>query len=238
MIRRTRMLLWGTMLMIPGISFASGQQVFTVMSHPVISTLLLVMGFVGLILEIFSPGFGPFAVLSLLGFGLFFATALSVRDQATLPLILFVLGLIFAAIEMMIPGFGLPGIAGILLIAAGVVFSFENVAVGLQAMSAAIVVTAVVVFFLVKAGVKSPVFDRIRLALNFTDKSGYVSTSDKKDLVGATGPALTNLRPSGVAEFFDTPVDVVSEGEFITKGEAVTVIRVEGARIIVRRNQL
>lgn len=236
--RRTRVCLWLMLLMLPTVVFASGNQIFQVLANPVISTLLLVIGFVGLILEIFTPGFGPFAVLSLLGFGLFFATVLTVRDQTWLPLILFVLGLMFAVIEMTIPGFGLPGITGIVLIAAGVVFSFESVAVGLQAMSVAIIVTAIVVFFLIRAGIRSPVFDRIRLALNFTEKSGYVSTSDKNQFVGAEGEAITNLRPSGIAELLDQPVDVITEGEFIPKGDQVTVVRVEGSKIIVRRSAL
>ena len=237
MSKNKRLLLWSFLMLTPVLVFASGNQVLRFLSNPVIGTFLLVLGFVGLVLEIFSPGFGPFAVMSLIGFGLFFASAFTVRDASTLPLILFVLGLIFAAIELMIPGFGLPGVAGIILIAAGVVFTFENIAVGLQAMSAAIIVTAIVVFFLVRAGVRSPMFDKVRLALNFTDNSGYVSTADKKNLAGQDGVAVTNLRPSGVAEILDKPVDVdvVTEGEFISKGDRITVVRVEGARIIVRR---
>lgn len=49
----------------------AAQQALQVLSHPVIAIVLLIMGFVGLVLEILTPGFGPFAVLSLLGFGLF-----------------------------------------------------------------------------------------------------------------------------------------------------------------------
>lgn len=237
MTRQNKILLWSTLLFLPTVAHASGSgSVMQFLSHPIVSTLLLVLGFVGLVLEIFTPGFGPFGVASLIGFGLFFAAAWSGQDPSALPLILFVLGLIFGAVELMVPGFGLPGIAGIVLIAAGVVFSFEDTLVGLQAMSAAIIVTMVVVVLMVRAGFKSPIFDKVKLALNFTDKSGYVSSSDKSHFVGMTGEAITNLRPAGTVEIAEEPVDVVTEGEFIEKGEPVHVIRVEGAKIIVRRS--
>lgn len=215
---------------------SAGQQMLAVLSHPVITTLLLILGFVGLVLEILTPGFGPFAVLSLLGFGLFFAASIAgATDITMMPLLLFILGMVFLVIELMVPGFGLPGIAGILLIAAGVVLSFRDLATGLQSISAALIVTMIVVVFLVRAGMKSPLLDHIRLVLNFTDQHGYVSTSSKREFEGEAGIAQTNLRPAGTAILLDRPVDVITEGEFIHKGESVTVVRVEGAKIIVRR---
>ena len=214
----------------------AAQQALQDLSHPVIAIVLLIMGFVGLVLEILTPGFGPFAVLSLLGFGLFFASTLSGSSHVTmLPLILFILGLVFIIIELMVPGFGLPGIAGILLLAAGVVLSFKDLSVGLQSMSAALIVTSIIVFFLVRAGMKSPMLDHIRLIMNFSDQTGYVSSSSKKEFEGTEGIAQTNLRPAGTAVLLERPMDVITEGEFIRKGETVTVVRVEGAKIIVRR---
>lgn len=215
---------------------APGQQLLRVLSHPVVLILLLIIGFIGLVLEILTPGFGPFAVLSLLGFGLFFMTTIAVGAGVTMmPLLLFILGMVFLVIELIVPGFGLPGIAGILLIAAGVVLSFPHIAVGLQAMSAALIVTMIVVVFLVRAGMKSPLLDHIRLVMNFSDQTGYVSSSSKKEFVGQEGIAQTNLRPAGTAVFNNQSVDVITQGEYVQKGEPITAIRVEGAKIIVRR---
>ncbi len=50
----------------------------------------------------------------------------------------------------------------------------------------------------------------------------------------ARGPALTQLRPSGVALINGQRVDVVTEGGLIERGAAVKVVTVEGARIVVR----
>jgi membrane-bound serine protease (ClpP class) len=42
------------------------------------------------------------------------------------------------------------------------------------------------------------------------------------------------LRPAGIADFEGQRVDVVSDGEFIAAGDPITVIRVDGNRIVVR----
>ena len=58
---------------------------------------------------------------------------------------------------------------------------------------------------------------------------------EEAGLVGEQGPVLTELRPSGSALLEGHPVDVVSEGAFIAKGELVRVISVQGSRVVVRR---
>ena len=62
-----------------------------------------------------------------------------------------------------------------------------------------------------------------------------VSAETKGDLVGKTGEVLTELRPSGSILLEGSPVDVVSEGAFLEKGEQVQVIAVQGSRVIVRK---
>jgi membrane-bound serine protease (ClpP class) len=51
----------------------------------------------------------------------------------------------------------------------------------------------------------------------------------------ATGVALTDLRPSGIATIDGERVDVVTEGEHIAEGESIEVVRDEGYRHVVRR---
>lgn len=205
-------------------------------AHPLISTLLLIIGSVALVMEVLTPGFGPFGLVSLLAFGLFFASSLGHNDPSIIPLVLFILGIIFGFIEMMVPGFGLPGIAGIILVTAGIAMSYNNLMVGLQAVSVAIVVTAIAIYVLVRMGARSPVIDKIRHHLNFTEKSGYTTSAQHVDLVGKKGIAISNLRPSGIAEFDGIRYDVVTEGGFIDRGDEVTVLSAHGARILVGRN--
>ncbi|HMJ05412.1 MAG TPA: NfeD family protein [Chthoniobacterales bacterium] len=50
---------------------------------------------------------------------------------------------------------------------------------------------------------------------------------------GATGTALTTLRPSGKARFGEHVFDVVTEGDFIAAESAVAVVSTDGMRIVV-----
>ena len=54
-------------------------------------------------------------------------------------------------------------------------------------------------------------------------------------LVGATGLALSDLRPGGFAQIGRRRVDVVTQGDYIRVGEPVEVIADEGYRRVVRR---
>jgi membrane-bound serine protease (ClpP class) len=56
-----------------------------------------------------------------------------------------------------------------------------------------------------------------------------------RSLTGATGLAVTDLRPSGAAEVGGHRVDVVTEGEFVRAGEQIVIVRDEGYRRVVRR---
>ena len=51
---------------------------------------------------------------------------------------------------------------------------------------------------------------------------------------GMQGTAITVLRPSGKARFVDHVIDVVTEGEFIAPQTPVTVIQMDGMRVIVK----
>jgi membrane-bound serine protease (ClpP class) len=55
-------------------------------------------------------------------------------------------------------------------------------------------------------------------------------------LVGQTGEAVTALHPSGVARFQGKRYDVVTEGGLIEKDDQISVVKTEGARIVVRRS--
>lgn len=51
---------------------------------------------------------------------------------------------------------------------------------------------------------------------------------------GAVGTAVTTLRPSGKARIADQVVDVVTEGEYIAPETPVSVVNVDGMRVVVR----
>jgi membrane-bound serine protease (ClpP class) len=68
---------------------------------------------------------------------------------------------------------------------------------------------------------------------------GYASApaGDSKRL-GKSGRACSPLRPAAIAEIEGERVDAVSDGEFIDSGALIVVTRVDGNRIVVRRNHV
>jgi membrane-bound ClpP family serine protease len=78
-------------------------------------------------------------------------------------------------------------------------------------------------------------FPDSRLAAKFISQGavGELGT-DKPELLHATGVALSQLRPSGIAQINGQRVDVVTEGGLIDRGTRVRVVTVEGARVVVR----
>ena len=110
-------------------------------------------------------------------------------------------------------------------------WSAPYIAVLIFALVAAVGVFALIVNQLPS----SRLWKRFVLKDQSTSKRGYVSAVEEPHLVGARGKVLTELRPSGSALIAGHPVDVVSEGAFIPKGELVQVVAVQGSRVVVRR---
>jgi len=83
---------------------------------------------------------------------------------------------------------------------------------------------------------KSTLFRKMELAAATNTAEGYTSSlGDAKVLLGTTGVAETNLRPSGKGRFGDRLVDVVTEGDMVERGKPITIVEVQGSRVVVKR---
>lgn len=212
-----------------------GMRFSRILSNPIVNTLLLTIGFVGLVVELFTPGFGVGGTISIIGFGLFFGGHLAAGNTHWTSLVLFVLGLGLLIIEAIVPGFGLPGISGILFILIGIVLAMGSTTAAITSLSIAIIIAAIVTIIMIKYGFKSTLFTRIVLSSKLGDEEGYKSSSSKTEYLDKEGIALSGLRPSGVIEIDGIKLDALTEGDFVTKGSPIKVIRVEGSKIFVRR---
>ena len=83
-------------------------------------------------------------------------------------------------------------------------------------------------------GKRLDLFKRIILTDATDTEHGYVSTTNRPELVGKIAHSVTALRPSGTIRLDDERIDAVSEGRFIDNGKDVKIIKVEGSRIVVR----
>ena len=94
-----------------------------------------------------------------------------------------------------------------------------------------------VVLYLSKNGSKknAGMLDELVLDEQQKNRDGYTSVTDKSKFLGAIGVCATDLRPAGTITVEGEPVDVVTEGSFVKKGDIVKVINVDGSRVLVRQ---
>jgi membrane-bound serine protease (ClpP class) len=111
-------------------------------------------------------------------------------------------------------------------------FGFAFIFIAVQAISIAIVLSAIVFFLSSRLFPESAFFKRV--AFDGVQGPEYVTSADFRSLTGKTGFATSYLRPSGVASIEGKRVDVLTEGDFVPAGSPIRVNRVEGARIFVR----
>ena len=217
------------------------------LTHPLVSGLLLTFGLLGIFFELRMPGWGVSGTVGLVCLALFFGAQYMVGLARWIEPFLFIAGGILLAVEIfVIPGFGITGISGILLIVASLFLALVKhpmpktpVDVSRLLQASYVVGTSLVATFLVASlsfrfmG-KIPFLSKLVLFSEEKGEEGYRSAPvEMERFIGREGMTLTMLRPVGKAQFGDTIVDVVSEGELIEKGKRVEVIKVEGNRVVV-----
>lgn len=218
---------------------------------PVVTVLLVVIGFTGLILELKVPGLTVPGIIAALCFILvFWSQSRFSGEMFVLALLLFILGLALVGLEIFVlPGFGAPGIFGIMCMLAGLgLVTFERVPQtsdewGLLGVKVSQYMFGMIgafglAFIIAKFLPKVPYANRLMLAPP-TSAEGVAEAvlpgaEEAASLLGAIGTTNTPLRPAGVVRFGDKFIDVVSDGGFISAGTRVQVIAVEGVRIVVK----
>lgn len=220
------------------------EDVVKFLNNPVVSSILILIGFFGLIAEIKTPGWGLPGTAGVIALLLFFGSSYILQLASILDIILFIAGIVLLALEIfVVPGFGITGISGIILILlslflaltpSGPFFDYQNISIAIVQLTGALVGALILAFLLTKFLPKTNVFNRLILADEEKAEQGFVSYPSEKELLGAEGVALTTLRPAGSAEFNGKRVDVVADWEYIEKGKKIKVLRVEGIKVVVK----
>lgn len=224
------------------------------LTDPMVSSLLMTFGVLGLLMELYTPGFGIGGIIGITCLVLFFGGQYAANLAGWEEVILFLVGVALLLVEVLvIPGFGVAGIAGLLAIGASLVMamfelhlpwdvSFELGYVQEMVEGALVRLALALVALIVGAIVFARFLPGMRLGKQLvlqsatSAASGYVGTAaEHATLLGKRGRVTTALRPAGIAQFDGHRVDVVSEGEFIDKDTEVEVIQVDGNRVVVRR---
>jgi membrane-bound serine protease (ClpP class) len=220
------------------------EQIVRFLTHPVLGSLLMTIGILGIILELRTPGFGVPGILGITSLGLFFWGHWLVRLAGWEELLLIGIGLALLAAELfLIPGFGIAGILGIAAVLAGLSLSLvgtgatrEVILFGVGRVALSLLLAILASLVMLRFLPQLPYGRRLVLETTLPTTAGFASsTEDQRGWLGKQGRAASPLRPAGIARFGDERVDVVSEGEFIEPEAPIEVIRVEGNRIVVRQ---
>ena len=195
------------------------------LTNPVVASLLTTFGFLGILFELQSPGWG-------------------IPGFVGLACLLFVLtGLALILLEVLvIPGFGIAGLGGIGLMIYGLyLLLLPDIPVGEEVLGQAMdgfligLVGAVIgLVLLVKLMIKTKFWEQLTAPDTQKKEDGYSNTLGWESLQGETGIADTDLHPSGWVRVKDQRIFVVSEGEFIEEGKEIKILSVDGNRVLVR----
>jgi membrane-bound serine protease (ClpP class) len=219
------------------VSVTLADRIVFFITSPVISSLLLSLGMLGLFIEIRTPGFGFPGILGLLCLGLFFGGHALSQIEAEYAALFFVLGVALIVLEIfVIPGFGVAGIAGIVLMLGSVFYVFGR---AYEPQEAIFWLSSSVLLTVALAIVAAYLLPKTRTWQNLVLDTGlepvYLSATaeTEKNYLGQTGTAITPLRPAGTIRVGDKRLDALSVGDFIVADAAVKVVEVEGSKIFV-----
>jgi membrane-bound serine protease (ClpP class) len=223
------------------------EQFIRFITHPMVSSLLMAMGFLGLFMAFKTGSWGVMGSLAILALVFFFFGHYTVKLVGWEEIILFFLGMSLLMAEIfIIPGFGVVGIAGILAILTSLFLSLIDLKIPLNPpdfsraflqIGASFILTFIGIIAAIKFLPKSPWGQSLILKTEILGKnmSETLPQENFRALIGQTGVVYTYLRPVGTAAIRGRHYNVVSDGEYIAKNEPIRVIAVEGNRITVEK---
>ncbi len=205
------------------------------------------------VLLLFFMGPGIMTIVGGVALALLGAIHMSAGASQGFPLFLILVGLLLLAAEFFVfPGFGIPGALGIACIGAGFMFMQARSQTGdsttrsvstdvWQSFAAQFIVTSIAGF--VTLMLLSRVFPsvgpgkRMVLATPTDSETGHATGLRSRPApdvaMGATGIALSDLRPVGSARIGKHDIDVVSETGYIERNDPIRVVAVRGTEIVV-----
>lgn len=217
-----------------------------ILTNPWVAALLIAVGVLGFLIEVFTPGFGIAGTVGLAALALFFWAHYLVGLAGWESLIFFLAGIIAILLEIFVftaTDFGVAGVVGLVLIGLGFYTAMTGpLTQPEQALSAIGSVALALVASLVGFALFLTWMPRSRLRLGGVVLKSAIEEravgrlpSRSSPYVGKRGRALTDLHPVGKAEFEGEQLDVVAEEGFVPKGSAVEIVRDEGYRKVVRQ---
>ena len=214
------------------------------LTNPVVASLLTTFGFLGILFELQSPGWGIPGSVGLICL-ILSLSASYIAELATMnDFLIILIGILCIILEALVfPGFGIPGIAGIIFILWGLyLLLLPDIPVGEEVLSQAsnglfigIIGGLIGLVLLFRAMTKTKFWKDLTSPGGQNKEDGYAASFGWEKLVGETALTETDLHPSGWIVVNNERIFAVSEGNFIDKNVKVIVLSVDGNRVVVRK---
>ena len=214
------------------------------LTNPVVASLLTTFGFLGILFELQSPGWGIPGSIGLICL-ILSLSASYIAELATMnDLLVIFLGILFLLVEaFVLPGFGIAGVAGIVFIIWGLyLLLLPDIPVGEDILNQAsngliigILGGLVGLILLFRAMTKTKFWNDLTSPGIQKKEEGYAASFGWEKLIGQEAITETDLHPSGWVTVKDERFFAISEGNFINKNETVIILSVDGNRIVVRK---
>lgn len=214
------------------------------LTNPVVASLLTTFGFLGILFELQSPGWGIPGVVGLICLILSLSASYIAQLATISDMLLIIAGLSLIMLEaFVIPGFGVVGISGIGIVVYGLyLLLIPNVPVGEEVLSNAtdgfmigLLGAIIGIYLLLKLMVKTKFWKQLTAPGSQKKEDGYTNSFGWESLIDQIGVADTDLHPSGWVRVEDKRFFMISEGDFIEKGSSVKILSVDGNRVLVKK---
>ena len=224
------------------------------LNSPAVLGVLVTIALLGLYIEFQTPGVWLPGLVAVLCFVIIVGSKFLTGMANWVEIAIFVTGVLLLLIEVfVIPGFVFVGVIGIFLILAGLfgmliknppgqfswpqsdydwkMFTDQVWAIGLGFLA-----FLALAWLFSKYLYKIPIAKKLILAPPVETDAVQYGMSSEKPLVeiAQKGITLSQLRPSGIAQFGRERVNVVSRGEFIDENKEIIVESIEGNNIVVK----
>lgn len=206
-----------------------------IVDMPLIEMLLLAIMFLAVFVEIKTGGMGAGLLFALVAAGVFWGSQYVKGLVDLYQIAIFLVGVLCIIAEILLPTVGLLAGVGVAALLYSVVLALGGDIGAVYAMLISFAVAIAIFAAIVRRLPSSKLWNKVVLKDSTSGEQGFVSAAPRTNLIGLTGEVLSDLRPAGSALLDGKPVDVVSEGKFIARGERVTVIAAEGSRVVVRK---
>ncbi len=217
------------------------QRFLRFLANPNIAFLLLTIGGIGIVIELFSPGLiGPGAV------GII-ALALAFLAFGSLPVNWVGVGLILLAmalfyLEAQAPGIGIFGVSGAVAFVVGAFLLFGNLSFSPSAPPLPDAPSFAISLWII-GGVTALLFASMLITLRAVRQAKitpeYKVPHDPSNLIGMQGNVTSDLNPSGTVQVAGEQWSAISDsGAHLLRGESVIVGEVEGLVLKVFKDDI